>query len=50
MKLVLMHANVWEAETKRSRSVPATSVVMADDKWGKRRKKEVIISNRRKKK
>ncbi len=31
-------------------SVPTTSVVMADGKWGKRRKKEVIMSNRRKKK
>lgn len=49
--MVLMHASVLDAEKKRSRSVPTTtSVVMADGKWGKRRKKEVIMSNRRKKK
>ena len=35
-----MHANVLEAEKKRPRSVPTTSVVMADGKWGKRRKKK----------
>lgn len=39
--MVLMHANVLDAEKKRSRSVPTTSVVMADGKWGKRRKKDV---------
>lgn len=48
--MVLMHANILDAEKKRSRSVPTTSVVMADGKWGKRRKKEVVMSNRRKKK
>jgi len=38
-----MHANVLDAEQKLSRSVPTTtSVVMADGKWGKRRKKKSL--------
>lgn len=37
--MVLMHAIVLDAEKKQSRSVPATSVVMADVKWGRGEKK-----------
>lgn len=37
-----MHANVLDAEKKQSRSGPTTSVVMADDKWGKRSKSRKI--------
>lgn len=40
----------WMLKKKRSRADPATSVVMADGKLGKRRKKEVVMSKRRKKK
>lgn len=37
--MVLMHANVMDAEKKQSRSVPATSVVMADGKRGEEEEK-----------
>lgn len=40
--MVLMHANVLDAEKKQSRSVPTTRVVMADDKLGKRRRRKSL--------
>lgn len=43
----LMHANVLEAEKKRSRSGLTSSVVMADGKRGKRRKKEVRFKRKK---
>lgn len=45
--MVLMHANVLDAEKKLSRSVPTTSVVMADGKWGKRRKRSHNVKQKK---